>query len=77
MTQTQIETAEAFTLKLKRYDEAEANPMKPLLALWEAKVKLENMDRSLTRLYGAGCLSLKDFKRLDQMIFNRMMKLEA
>jgi hypothetical protein len=59
-------TAKAFSLKLKRYDEE---------STFQAKSELERMDRSLTRLYEAGCLSLKDFKRLDQMIFNRMIKL--
>jgi len=72
MTQTQLETAKAFSLKLKRYDKD---------SQWEytfqAKSKLERIERSLTRLYEAQCLSLKDFKRFDEMIFNRMIKLEA
>lgn len=63
-------TAKAFALKLKAYDRD---------SQWEytfqAKSKLEIMERSLTRLYEAGCLSLKDFKRFDQMIFDRMIKI--
>ena len=72
MTQTQIETAQAFSLKLKEYDKE---------SVWDytfqAKSKLERMDRSLGRLYEAQCLSLKDFKRFEDMIFNRMIKIES
>lgn len=72
MTQTQIETAQAFSLKLKEYDKE---------SVWDytfqARGKLERMDRSLCRLYEAQCLSLKDFKRFDDMVFNRIIKLES
>jgi len=70
MTQTQIETAQAFALKLEEYDRE---------SQWEytfqAKGRLERLDRSLCRLYEAGCVSIKDFKRLDAMILSRMVKL--
>ena len=72
MKQIQIETAQAFSLKLKEYDKD---------SQWnytvQAKSKLERIDRSLCRLYEAQCLSLKDFKRFDDMVFNRMIKLES
>jgi hypothetical protein len=64
---TQNETAQAFALMLKKYDRE---------SQWEARGKLERLDRSLCRLYEAGCVSLKDFKRLDSMISNRMVKLD-
>jgi hypothetical protein len=67
MTQAQNQTAQAFALMLKKYDRE---------SQWEARGKLERLDRSLCRLYEAGCVSLKDFKRLDSMISNRMVKLD-
>jgi len=64
------ETAQAFALMLKKYDRE---------SQWEytfqANGRLERLDRSLCRLYEAGCVSLKDFKRLDAMILNRMVKI--
>tara|TARA_R110000823_G_scaffold197675_2_gene328837 strand:- start:340 stop:558 length:219 start_codon:yes stop_codon:yes gene_type:complete len=72
MKQIQIETAQAFSLKLKEYDkDSQWN------YTFQAKSKLERIDRSLCRLYEAQCLSLKDFKRFDDMVFNRMIKLES
>jgi hypothetical protein len=72
MKQIQIETAQAFSLKLKEYDKDSQWDY-----TFQAKSKLERMDRSLCRLYEAQCLSLKDFKRFDDMIFNRIIKLES
>ena len=72
MKQIQIETAQAFSLKLKEYDkDSQWN------YTFQAKSKLERIDRSLCRLYEAQCLSLKDFKRFDDMVFNRIIKLES
>jgi hypothetical protein len=60
------ETAQAFRNRIESYDKNS-----------QSKALLEKLDRSLVRLYNANCLSLKDFKRFDDMIFNRLIKLEA
>mgnify|MGYP003111560799 CR=1 FL=1 len=72
MEQIQIETAKAFSLKLKEYDKDSQWDY-----TFQARSKLERMERSIGRLYEAQCLSLKDFKRFDDMIFNRMIKIES
>ena len=72
MKQIQIETAQGFSLKLKEYDKESQWDY-----TFQARSKLERMERSIGRLYEAQCLSLKDFKRFDDMIFNRMIKIES
>jgi hypothetical protein len=60
--EVQLETREALSKRIK--------------AATGDKTKLERLETSLTRLYTANCLSESDFKRFDDMIFHRLIKLE-
>ena len=72
MTNTQIETATAFKSRLQEYDKESQWQY-----TFQAKGVLERLDQALVRLYDAGCMSLTDFKRFDDMILNRQIKLQA
>ena len=66
------ETAKAFSELISSYDQ-ESN----WIYTNQAIGMLKKLDRQLVRLYEAGCLSLKDFKKFDNMILNRSIKIEA
>jgi len=72
MTNTQIETANAFKSRLQEYDKESQWQY-----TFQAKGVLERLDQALVRLYDAGCMSLADFKRFDDMILTRQIKLQA
>ena len=72
MTNTQIETATAFKSRLQEYDKESQWQY-----TFQAKGVLERLDQALVRLYDAGCMSLTDFKRFDDMILTRQIKLQA
>jgi len=72
MTTTQIETANAFKSRIQEYDKESQWQY-----TFQAKGVLERLDQALVRLYDAGCMSLTDFKRFDDMILNRQIKLQA
>jgi len=64
------ETAVAFRDKISDYD-TESN----WLYTFQAKIRLDKLEKSLERLYNAHCLSLIDFKLFDRMLFERQAKL--
>jgi hypothetical protein len=72
MTNTQIETANAFKSRIQEYDKESQWQY-----TFQAKGVLERLDQALVRLYDAGCMSLTDFKRFDDMILTRQIKLQA
>ena len=72
MTTTQIETANAFKSRIQEYDKESQWQY-----TFQAKGVLERLDQALVRLYDAGCMSLTDFKRFDDMILTRQIKLQA
>ena len=72
MKNTQTETATAFKSRISDYDRESQWQY-----TFQAKAVLEKLDQALVRLYDAGCLNLSDFKRFDDMILNRQIKLQA
>tara|TARA_R100000278_G_scaffold92229_1_gene70255 strand:+ start:610 stop:846 length:237 start_codon:yes stop_codon:yes gene_type:complete len=68
---TSLETANAFRLLIKSYDKEAKKLTKE-----EAKRKLKRLERSLTNLYNNYCLSVYAFKFLDNMIFDRLVKID-
>ena len=66
------QTAAAFRSRIKAYDSE---------SIWQytfqAKAVLDRLDQALVRLYDANCLSLSDFKRFDDMILSRQIKIKA
>ena len=72
MTTTQIETANAFKSRIQEYDKESQWQY-----TFQAKGVLERLDQALVRLYDAGCMSLTDFKRFDDMILTRQIKLQG
>ena len=64
-----IETAKAFKDKIKAFDK-DVN----WHYTFEVEGMLNRLEASLTRLYDNHCLSVKDFKRLYDMILNRREK---
>jgi len=72
MTNTQIETATAFKSRIHDYDKESQWQY-----TFQARSMLEKLDQALVRLYDAGCMSLTDFKRFDDMILNRQIKLQG
>ena len=64
-----IETASAFKDKIKAFDKDVK-----WLYTFEVEGILNRLEASLTRLYDNHCLSVKDFKRLDNMILKRREK---
>jgi len=72
MNNTQTETATAFKSRLSDYDKESQWQY-----TFQAKAALKKIDQALIRLYDAGCLNLTDFKRFDDMILNRQIKLQA
>ena len=67
---TSLETANAFRLLIKSYDKEAKKLTKE-----EAKKKLKRLDKSLMNLYNNYCLSVHAFKFLDNMIFDRLVKI--
>tara|TARA_R110002153_G_scaffold208758_1_gene361305 strand:- start:146 stop:451 length:306 start_codon:yes stop_codon:yes gene_type:complete len=72
MKNTQTETATAFKSRLSDYDKESQWQY-----TFQAKAVLEKLDQALIRLYDAGCLDLSDFKRFDDMILSRQIKLQS
>ena len=72
MTNTQTETATAFKSRLSDYDKESQWQY-----TFQAIEVLKRLDQALVRLYDAGCLSMADFKRFDDMILRRQIKLKA
>jgi|TARA_R110000782_G_scaffold70588_4_gene141762 hypothetical protein len=72
MKNTQTETATAFKSRISDYDRESQWQY-----TFQAKAVLAILDQALVRLYDAGCLNLTDFKRFDDMILNRQIKLQA
>ncbi len=68
---TSLETTNAFRLLIKSYDKEAKKLTKE-----EAKRKLNRLDKSLTNLYNNYCLSVHHFKLLDDMIFDRLVKID-
>tara|TARA_Y100001938_G_C7841105_1_gene306166 strand:+ start:45 stop:281 length:237 start_codon:yes stop_codon:yes gene_type:complete len=68
---TSLETANAFRLLIKSYDREAKKLTKE-----EAKRKLNRLDKSLTNLYDNYCLRVHAFKLLDNMIFDRLVKID-
>ena len=68
---TSLETANAFRLLIKSYDKEAKKITKE-----EAKRKLKRLERSLTNLYNNYCLSVHAFKLFDNMIFDRLVKID-
>jgi len=60
------ETSKAFKELINDYDKKAC-----WLYTFEAKAMLGRLENRLTRLYENNCLSLKDFKRFDAMLFKR------
>ncbi len=60
------ETSKAFKELINDYDKEAC-----WLYTFEAKAMLSRLENRLTRLYENNCLSLKDFKRFDAMLFKR------
>ena len=72
MTNTQTETATAFKSRLSDYDKESQWQY-----TFQAEAMLKKLDQALIRLYDAGCLDLSDFKRFDDMILSRQIKLQS
>jgi hypothetical protein len=68
---TSLETANAFRLLIKSYDKEAKKLTKE-----EARRKLKRLDKSLTNLYNNYCLSVHAFKLLDNMLFDRLVKID-
>ena len=72
MKNTQTETATAFRSRLSDYDKESQWQY-----TFQAEAMLKKLDQALIRLYDAGCLDLSDFKRFDDMILSRQIKIKA
>lgn len=68
---TSLETANAFRLLIKSYDKEAKKLTKE-----EARKKLRRLEKSCTNLYNNYCLSVYAFKSLDNMIFDRLVKID-
>lgn len=68
---TPLETANAFRLLIKGYDREAKKLTKD-----QAQKKLRRLEKSCTNLYNNYCLSVYAFKSLDNMLFDRLVKLD-
>jgi len=63
------QTATAFSDKIEAFDKDVQK-----IYTFEVESFLNRLEASLTRLYDNGCLSVKDFQRLDKMLLRRREK---